>query len=140
MPDLAVTKAYDAYGHANDAWTQNVAGYTAATTGTAPGTLVNPGTADPTGTTNVTIPNCISDGYGQFAITTAGTQTTGALRTVYFQNPYPVLRPVLVLVSTTAGVAAGGTITATMSLTNLAISVGTALTTATTYYISYVIL
>ena len=140
MPQLAVAKAYDAYGHPNDAWTQGIAGFTAATSGTAAGTVVNPGTADPTGTTTLTIPQCAADGYGQFLITTAGTQTTGALRTIYFQQPYPVQRPALVTVSTTAGVAAGGVITVTMALTNLAISIGTALTTATSYYISYVIL
>jgi hypothetical protein len=140
---LGANKAYDAYGHPTDAQTQINSGFSTATTGSAAGTVVQTATADPTGTTNITQPYQVSDGYGQFQITTAGTQTTGSLRTVFFQNPYPVLRPVLVVISTTAGVTgatAGGTVTVTMSLTSLNFSIGTALTTATTYNISYVIL
>lgn len=139
MP-LAANIGYDTYGHRTD-WTlaQN-AGFTGATSGSAAGTVVNPGTADPTGTTTLTPPNAISDGYGQFQITTAGSQTTGALRTIYFQNPYPVARPAVVSVTTTAGAAAGGTITVTCTTASLAISVGSGLTTSTTYNIAYAIL
>jgi hypothetical protein len=134
-------RGYDYYGHDNSASTQLNAGYTTATTGTAAGTVVNPGTADPTGTTNIVAPNAISDGYGQFTITTAGSQTTGALRTIYFTSPYPALRPVQATISTTGGtVAAGGSFTTTMSLTSLAFSMNSALTTSTTYNVTYQIL
>jgi hypothetical protein len=141
MPsNLGATKAYDAYGHPTDALTQINAGFTTATSGTAPGTVVQTATADPTGTTNITQPNQVSDGYGQFQITTAGTQTTGSLRTVFFQNPYPVNRPVVATITTTAGASAGGVLTLTLSPTSLNFSIGTALTTATTYNIAFAIL
>jgi hypothetical protein len=100
-------------------------------------TIANPGTADPTGTT-ATSPGQVSDGVGLFQITTAGTQATGALRTITFNKPYECLRSVVAaVVSTLAGVAAGGTITTTLTVSSLSISVGTALTTATTYQIYY---
>jgi hypothetical protein len=134
------TKGYDAYGHSNEASTQLNSLFTAASSGTAAGTVVNPGTADPTGTTNVVNPNIVTDGWGQFQITTAGSQTTGALRNIYVTQPYAVARPVVATVTTTAGVAAGGTITALMTLTEIEISVGSALTTATTYNIAYQVL
>lgn len=146
MPDLAVPKAYDAYGHPNDAWTQGYAGYTATSSGSSPGTVVNPGTADPSGTSNVAPPNCVSDAYGQFQITVKGTKSTGALRNIYFQKKYPVVRPVLVAISTNTSTptSAGGTLTIRMYLDHLAISVGTGLGTGTTsgptFNISYVIL
>jgi hypothetical protein len=143
MPDLAVNKGYDAYGHPNDAWTQTVAGFKATSTGTAAGTVVNPGTQDPTGTTVVAPPNCVSDAYGQFSITQKGTQTTtGNLRVIYFQNPYPVVRPVSVTCSlATSNAASGGTLTVTMTPTSLTIKVGTKLaSSATVHNIAYVVL
>lgn len=133
-------RSYDATGHPRDLEVCTGSGFTAATSGTTAGTVVNPGTADPTGTTNLTIPFGASDSNGLISITTAGTQTTGALRTIYFSNPYPyVPTGVSVSISTTAGAAAGGTITLTTTNSSLAISIGTALTTATTYYIRYTI-
>jgi hypothetical protein len=142
MPDLAVPKSYDTYGHPNDAWTQNAAGFTASSSGTKAGTVVGGYTSDPTGTTQLAPPYCVSDAYGQFQITTAGTQASNhPLRTVYFQTPYPAVRPALATVTTTAGGATTGTFTVTMTLTSLQIKVkGTALTTATKYLVSYVIL
>jgi hypothetical protein len=142
MPDLAVPRAYDAYGHPNDWTTQNAAGFKATSSGTAAGTIVNPGTADPTGATGAVPPSCVADGYGQFTVTPKGTQTTGALRTVYFQNPYPVVRPVLVTVTNAStNAASGGTVTVTMTPTSLAISVGTALASSgAVHNIAYTIL
>lgn len=145
MPDLAVPKGYDAYGHPNDQYSQNIAGFTATSSGTAAGTIVNPGTADPTGTTNVAPPFCVSDAYGAFQITCKGTKSTGALRNIYFQKPYSQVRPVLCAITTNTSTpaAAGGTLTITMTLTRLQISVGTGLPTSTsgpTYNITYVIL
>jgi hypothetical protein len=142
MPDLAVPKAYDAYGHPNDAFTQNVAGFTATSSGTAAGTVVNPGTSDPTGTTQLTPPWCVSDAYGQFQITTAGSQVSNhAVRTIYFQKRYPAVRPALVTITATSGAAITSTLTVTMTLTSLKIvNKSTALTTATKYIVSYVIL
>jgi hypothetical protein len=143
MPDLAVPKAYDAYGHPNDAWTQNVAGFKATSSGTAAGTIVNPGTQDPTGTTVATPPSCVSDAYGQFSVTPKGTQTTtGNLRVIYFQNPYPAVRPVLATCSlATSNAASGGTLTLTMTPTSLTIKVGTKLASSgAVHNLSYVIL
>jgi hypothetical protein len=138
MPINARPAMFDATGHTRDLEVCHGSGFTTATSGTAAGTVVNPGTADPTGTTNITIPFGACDSNGLISITTAGTQTTGALRTVFFSNPYPyVPTGASVTVSTTAGAAAGGAITTTVTATSLAISVGTALTTATTYYIRY---
>lgn len=138
MAVQARTAGFDSTGHSRDLEVCHGSGFTSATSGTVAGTVVNPGTADPTGTTNLVMPFGASDSNGLFAITTAGTQTTGALRTIYFQTPYPyVPTGVSVTVSTTAGAAAGGTITTTVTNTSLAISVGTALTTATTYYVRY---
>jgi hypothetical protein len=132
MPQLAVPSGFDAYGHRSDPFTQNVAGFKASTSGTAPGTIVNPGGQDPTGTTNVTPPFCVSDAVGQFQITAKGTQTTtGNLRTIYFSNPYPMVRPVLATMSlATSGAAAGGTLVITMTTTSLTLKVGTKLTSS----------
>jgi len=100
-------------------------------------TITNGAVADPTGTTQAA-PGNVSDGVGLFQITTAGTQTTGSLRTITFAKPYEALRSVVAaVVSTLAGVAAGGTITTTLTVSSLIISVGTALTTATTYQVYY---
>jgi hypothetical protein len=140
MPNQAQLRSVDSYGHTQDIQTCYGSGFTAAASGTAAGTVVNPGTADPTGTTNLTIPFGANDSQGLISITTAGTQTTGALRTIYFSNAYAfVPTGVSVTISTTAGAAAGGTITTTITNSSLAISIGTALTTATTYYIRYTI-
>jgi len=132
MPDLAVPLGYDAYGHPNPGWTQNVAGFTATTSGTTAGTLVNPGGQDPTGTTTVAPPYCVSDAYGQFKITPKGTQTTtGNLRTIYFQQPYVMVRPVTCTMSlATSNAAAGGTLTLTMTPTSFTMKVGTKLTSS----------
>ena len=133
-------RGYDYYGHDNSNTTQINAGYTTATTGSAASTVVNPGVADPTGTTNIVAPNALSDGYGNFQITTAGSQTSGTLRTIYFNTPYGAIRPVQAVVSTTAGITAGGALTATMSLTSLVLSIGGTLTTSTTYNVGFQIL
>jgi hypothetical protein len=106
-------------------------------------TITNPGTADPTGTTNAGAfgANETNDGQGAFQITTAGTAATGALRTITLHQPYETQRPVVATVCTVLGVPAGGTITATMSAPGtITISVGTALTTATTYNVYYRVL
>jgi hypothetical protein len=129
MPDLAVPVGYDTYGHDNSPWTQNAAGFKASTSGTAAGTIVNPAGQDPTGTTNINPPFCVSDSVGQFQVTPKGTQTTtGNLRTIYFQNPYPMVRPVLAVMSVaTSDAAAGGTLVITMTKTSLTLKVGTKL-------------
>lgn len=140
MAQSARVSQFDVYGHSRDLEVAYGSGFTAATSGTAKGTVVNPGTADPTGTTSLVEPFGACDSNGLISITTAGTQTTGALRTIYFQTPYAfVPTGASVTVSTTAGAAAGGAITTTVTNSSLAISVGTALTTATTYYIRYTI-
>jgi len=137
---LAAVKAYDTYGHPNDPFTQINSGFTAATSGTAAATVVNTATADPTGTTNLAAPWGCSDGHGLFQITTAGTQTTGSLRTIYFNQPYAYVPVAFATVSTTTGAAAGGTITTTITGSSLNVSIGSALTTATTYNVHYVVL
>lgn len=139
MPDLAVPKAYDAYGHPNDAWTQNVAGFKATSTGTTAGTIVK-GAA--LGTLNVAAPNCVSDAYGQFTIVPTALKTSATLFTVYFQNPYPAPRPAFVTISGAAGTTSkGGTLTVTMTDTSLTVANATALvTSAAVYNVSYVIL
>lgn len=143
MPDLAVAKGYDAYGHSNDPYTQNVAGFKASTSGTAPGTIVQPAGQDPTGTTNLSGAFGISDGCGQFQLTPKGTQTTtGNLRTIYFQQPYDMVRPVLATFSlATSGAASGGTLLITMTTTSLTFKVGTKLASSgTVHNVSYRIL
>lgn len=98
-------------------------------------TVANPGIADPTGTTNLTAfgSSVVSDGYLAFQITTAGTETTGALRVITLNKPLDIVRPAVAAITTVAGVAAGGTVTVTVTPTTITISVGTALTTATIY-------
>jgi hypothetical protein len=143
MPLLGGTKGFDAAGHPTDPVVLSNAGFTVSTTsgGTTAGTIVNGGTNDPTGTTNITEPWMICDSYGQFQITTGGTQAhTNYLRVINFQKPYPVVRPCLVTVTSTGGVAKGGTITPTMSNTQLSIATQSSLVTSTTYNIAYVIL
>lgn len=134
------TRTIDFYGHHGDYYAFTGSGFTpfvSAPSGTTAGTVVNPGTADPTGTQTAFLG---SDMYGQFTITTAGTQTTGALRTLYFLNPIPALRPVSVAIFTAAGALAGGAITYALTTASLAISIGTALTTATAYTVAYHVL
>jgi hypothetical protein len=139
----AALKGYDAYGHPNDAWIQANSGYTTSTSGTAAGTVVNSGSADPTGTTNIQAPYMVSDGYGQFQITPKGVQKTGKwLRTIYFQKPYPAVRPVQVQITwATNDSVAGGTLTVTMTKTYLRIVNGTVLASSgKVFNISYQIL
>lgn len=136
----SISRIYDAYAHTNDTQAMYGSGFTAAASGTAAGTVVQSAVADPTGTTNLTNPYGACDSNGLIQITTAGTQTTGNLRQIFFSNPYPfVPTGASVTISTTAGAAAGGTITTTITNTSLLIAVGTALTTATTYVIRYTI-
>lgn len=133
-------RTWDFYGHSQDYYDQTSQGYPpliSAASGTVPGTVVNPGTADPTGTQSAFLG---SDMFGQFTITTAGTQTTGALRTIYFTNPIPALRPLAIMIYTAAGAQAGGSITWALTTASLAINVGTALTTATPYIVAWQIL
>jgi hypothetical protein len=130
-------KLIDFYGHTNDYYAFVNGGYpplVSAASGTVAGTVINPGTADPTGTQTAILG---TDMYGQLTITTAGTQTTGALRTINFANPIPGLRPVQLAIYTAAGVAAGGAITYTLTTSGIAISIGTALTTATAYTLAW---
>lgn len=140
------TATYDAYGHPQTAVTLQNSGYTVAVTGSTsktPSTIVNPGTNDATGTTNIAAPFMVGDSYGQFQITPAGTQsTTGLLRTIYFTAPYPMVRPALVAITTNTGTpaAAGGTLVVTMEPNQLSIKVGTHLTAATIYNVAYAIL
>ena len=133
-------RAIDFYGHPEDYYAFTGQGYPAfvsAPSGTAAGTIVNPAVADPTGTQSAFLG---TDMYGQFTIVTAGTQTTGALRNLFFANPIPGLRPLAIMIYTAAGAQAGGAITWTMTTASMVISVGTALTTATTYTVAYQIL
>lgn len=140
MTASAQNRTIDFYGHPMDYYAFTGQGYPtfiSAASGTVAGTVVNPGTADPTGTQTAFLG---TDMYGQFSITTAGTQTTGALRNLYFVNPIPGLRPLAVQIYTAAGVQAGGAITWTLTTASLLLSIGTALTTATTYTVCYQIL
>lgn len=133
-------RTWDFYGHSNDYYAITAGGFPpliSAASGTVAGTVVNPGTADPTGTTTAILG---TDMYGQLTITTAGTQTTGALRTINFANPIPGLRPVSLAIFTGAGVAAGGAITYVLTTSGIAISIGTGLTTATAYTLAWAIL
>lgn len=133
-------RVLDPYGHTRDLEVCYGNGFTVAASGTAKGTLVYPNTADPSGTANIVEPYGVSDSQGLISITTSGTQTTGTLAVINFKTPYPyVPTGVSATVSTTAGAAAGGTITLTTTNSSLTIAVGTALTTATTYYIRYTI-
>ena len=130
----------DFYGHDEAYYQFTASGYPpliSAASGTVPGTVVNPGTADPTGTQSAFLG---TDMYGQFTVVTAGTQTTGAFRTINFANPIPGLRPVIFEVFTTAGVQAGGARSYTLTTAGLALSLGTALVTATTYTVAWRIL
>jgi hypothetical protein len=140
MTASAQPRQIDFYGHHEDYYQFTASGFPAfvsAPSGTTAGTIVNPGTADPTGTQSAFLG---TDMFGQFTIVTAGTQTTGALRTLFFTNPIPGLRPVLFEVFTAAGVQAGGAKTYTLTTASVAFSIGTALTTATTYTVAYHIL
>jgi hypothetical protein len=140
MPVQAQYRNVDAYGHNADLQNTYGSGFTAAASGTTPGTVVNPGVADPTGTTNLTAPYGANDSNGLVQITTAGTQTTGNLRVINFSNPYPyVPTGVSVSLSTMAGAAAGGAITTTVTATGITVAVGTALTTGTQYLLRYTI-
>lgn len=134
----ANTRQYDVNAHTRDLEIAYGSGFTIATSGTAKKTVVYPNTADPTGTANITEPFGASDSQGLISVTTAGTQTTGTLIVINFATPYAyVPTGVSVTISTTAGAAAGGTLTLTTTNASLTIAVGTALTTATTYYIRY---
>jgi len=140
MVASATARSYDVNGHSNDIGAAYGSGFAVAASGTAKGTVVYPATADPAGTANITEPFGACDSNGLIQLKTSGTQTTGALVTIYFLTPYPyVPTGVSVTISTTAGAAAGGTITTTITNSSLAISVGTALTTGTTYYLRYTI-
>lgn len=137
MTASQAARSFDFYGHTTDYYIATTAGYPpliSAASGSVAGTIVNPGTADPTGTTTNILG---TDMYGQMTLTTAGTQTTGALRTINFNNPIPGLRPFQIAIFTSGGVAAGGAITATLTTAGIAISVGTALTTATAYTLAW---
>jgi hypothetical protein len=129
MANTGTPRSYDAYGHPTDPQRLQNSGYTTSTSGTKAGTLVNPGSADPTGTTNIVAPWMVADSYGQFQITPKGTQATSKnLRQIYFVNPYPAVRPSLVVVSlATNDAAAGGTITVTMTKSSLKLVNGTVL-------------
>lgn len=136
----SLTRTYDAYGHSQDIQAAYGSGFTVAASGTAAGTVVYPITADPAGTASIVNPFGVCDSNGLIKIVTSGTQTTGSLITIYFQTPYPyVPTGASATISTTAGAAAGGTLTLTVTNSSLNIAVGTALTTATTYYVRYTI-
>lgn len=131
-------RAYDANGHKRDIEAAYGSGFTVAASGTTKGTVVYPITADPSGTANIVEPYGVCDFNGLVQITTSGTQTTGNLIVINFKTPYPfVPTGASATISTTAGAAAGGTLTLTTTNASLTISVGTALTTATTYYVRY---
>lgn len=136
----AQTRQYDFVGHTRDVEVCYGQGFTVATSGTAKGTVVYPGTADPAGAANITEPFGVSDSNGLIQITTSGTQTTGSLIVINFKTPYAyVPTGVSATISTTAGAAAGGTLTLTTTNASLTIAVGTALTTGTVYNIRYTI-
>jgi hypothetical protein len=136
----AQTRQYDFYAHTRDLETCYGQGFTIAASGTAKGTVVYPGTADPAGAANITEPFGVCDSNGLIQVTTSGTQTTGTLIVINFKTPYAfVPTGVSATISTTAGAAAGGTLTLTTTNTSLTIAVGTALTTATVYNIRYTI-
>lgn len=140
MTASAVQRQLDAYGHTNDVTACYGSGYTVAASGTARGTVVYPNTADPSGTASITEPYGACDSNGTIQITTSGTQTTGTLIVINFLEKYPfVPTGVSASVSTTAGAAAGGTLTLTTTNASLTIAVGSALTTSTTYYVRYTI-
>lgn len=140
MVASGITRQYDQNGHTNDITAAYGSGFTVAASGTVRGTVVFPITASPSGTASITEPFGACDSNGLISITTGGTQTTGSLITINFMTPYPyVPTSAAATVSTTAGAAAGGTITLTLTNTSLNIAVGTALTTATTYYVRYTI-
>lgn len=136
----SLTRTYDAYGHPQDIQAAYGSGFGKITTGTTAGNVLYPITADPAGAASITNPFGACDSNGLIQITTSGTQATGSLMTIYFLTPYPyVPTGVSVSISTTAGAAAGGTITTTTTASSLNISIGTALTTATVYYVRYTI-
>lgn len=138
MPSLE--RRFDAASHPNDLTAAYGSGFTVAASGTAAGTVVFPITASPTGTANIVEPFGACDSNGLIQITTAGTQATGSLITVYFKTPYPyVPTGASASVSTTAGAAAGGALTLTVTNASINIAVGTALTTATVYYVRFTI-
>ena len=133
-------RTYDAYGHTQDIQVAYGSGFTVAASGTAVGTLVYPNTADPAGTASITNPFGAADSNGLVQIKTSGTQTTGTLMVINFLTPYPyVPTGAACTISTTAGAAAGGTITLTVTNASLTIAIGTALTTGTTYNVRYTI-
>lgn len=135
-----ITRAFDATSHTNDIQAAYGSGVTVAASGTAAGTVVFPATASPAGSLNIVNPFGVCDSNGLIQVTTGGIQTTGTLLTIYFTNPFAfVPTGVSATVSTTAGAAAGGTITTTITNSSLVIAVGTALTTATVYYVRYTI-
>lgn len=140
MVASATQRVYDVAGHTRDIEATYGNGVTVAASGTAKGTVVYPITADPAGTASIVEPFGAGDSNGLIKITTSGTQTTGSLITINFQTPYAfVPTGASATVSTTAGAAAGGTLTLTLTNSSLNISVGSALTTATTYYVRYTI-
>lgn len=133
-------RRYDSNGHARDLEIMYGSEFTIATSGTAKATIVYPETADPAGAASITEPYGASDSQGLIQIVTSGTQTTGTLIVINFKTPYAwVPTGVSASISTTAGAAAGGTLTLTTTNASLTIAVGTALTTATTYYVRYTI-
>lgn len=128
-------------GHRNDLIAAYGSGFTVATSGTTQGTVVYPNTADPAGTANITEPYGVCDTTGAIQITTSGTQTTGTLVVINFKQQFPwVPTGVSASISKLSdGSTAGGSLTLTTTASSLTISVGTALTTATTYVIRYTI-
>lgn len=132
MANIATYVGVDATGHSTIPVTCANSGYIATSSGTAVGTVVNGGLADPTGTTNLNSPWVVTDSYGNFQITVKGAPNTAkVLRTIYFQKPYANIRPVLATITYASNnAAAGGTITVTMTTTSLAFTNGTAIATA----------
>lgn len=131
----------DASGHNLDILSAQSSPFTVAASGTVAGTCVYPITADPAGTAVITVPQGVSDSNGLIRVTTSGTQTTGSLITINFQTPYLYV-PTGVSATVSAvsnGAAAGGAITTTITASSLNIAIGTALTTATQYFIRYTI-
>ncbi len=140
MTATSLERRYDINQHPRDIEACYGSGFTVAASGTARSTVVYPNTADPSGTASITEPFGACDSNGLISVTTSGTQTTGTLIVINFKTPYAfVPTGASVTISTTAGAAAGGTITTTLTNASLTIAVGTALTTSTTYYIRYTI-
>jgi hypothetical protein len=131
-------RSWDYYGHPDDYFAAIGSGYpplVAAASGTVAGTVVNPGTGDPTGTTSAILG---TDMFGSLVMTPAGTQSAAGIRSIFFNQPIPALRPVsAALYVVSSGDQANASLNWNITLAALRFSVDNPLIAGTPYLLCW---